>query len=83
MKPLFAPMTVRVADGSIIVCASELQCAEWSVQGYIFHSNLRVLQLGLFDLIIGMDWLEAFSPMKVDWMNKWMTIPYGPQHVTL
>lgn len=34
-------------------------------------------------MIVGMDWLEAFSPMKVDWLNKWMSIPYGPRHVVL
>jgi len=30
-----------------------------------------------------MDWLERFSPMKVHWGNKWMTIPYQQSHVTL
>jgi hypothetical protein len=34
-------------------------------------------------MILGMDWLEAFSPMKVDWRNKWMIIPYGSDHVQL
>jgi hypothetical protein len=23
-----------------------------------------------------MDWLHRYSPMHVDWTNKWMTIPY-------
>lgn len=34
-------------------------------------------------MIVGMDWLEAFSPMKVDWQHKWMSIPYGQRHVLL
>lgn len=34
-------------------------------------------------MIVGMDWMEAFSPMKIDWRNKWMKILYGPNHVTL
>jgi hypothetical protein len=45
--------------------------------GYSFQSALKVPPLGSFDLIIGMDWLEAFSPMKVHWCNKWMAISYG------
>jgi hypothetical protein len=39
--------------------------AVWSIQGYEFHSNLKVLPLASYDMILGMDWLEAFSPMKV------------------
>lgn len=34
-------------------------------------------------MIVGMDWLEAFSPMKIDWIQKRMKIPYGNTHVTL
>ena len=34
-------------------------------------------------MIVGMDWLEAFSPMRVDWQHKWMSIPYGQHHVVL
>lgn len=34
-------------------------------------------------MIVGMDWLEAFSPMKVDWHHKWMSIPYGQSSVVL
>ncbi|CAD6273351.1 unnamed protein product [Miscanthus lutarioriparius] len=49
--------------------------------------NLRPLPkpmtLGSYDMIVGMDWLEAFSPMRVDWQHKWMGIPYGQHHVVL
>uniref|UniRef100_A0A0A9BU64 Uncharacterized protein n=1 Tax=Arundo donax TaxID=35708 RepID=A0A0A9BU64_ARUDO len=27
-------------------------------------------------MILGMDWLELYSPMKVHWKHKWMSIPY-------
>jgi hypothetical protein len=30
------------------------------------------LPLSFYDIIVGMDWLERFSPMKVDWKLKWM-----------
>lgn len=83
LQKLPSPMTVRMADGGSIVCSAELQCAERSVQGHSFHSTLRILQLGSYDMIVGMDWLEAFSPMKVDWRNKWMKIPYGHGHIVL
>jgi hypothetical protein len=30
-----------------------------------------------------MDWLEKFSPMKVDWKQKWMQIPLETSTVVL
>jgi hypothetical protein len=35
-----------------------------------------LLPLSTYDIILGMDWLQLFSPMKVDWKNHWLTIPY-------
>jgi hypothetical protein len=58
-------------------CTEELVSAEWSVQGYSFHSNLKILPLTSFDMIMGMDWLEAFSPMKIHWLQRWISFPYG------
>jgi hypothetical protein len=77
MRKLVVPMLVRVADGGTITCDSELPQVEWSVQGHSFHSTFKVIPLGSFDIILGMDWLEAFSPMRVSWKDKWMSIPYG------
>lgn len=77
LHQLDSPVSVQVADGGSISCYQELSMAVWSVQGYEFHSNLKVLPLGSYDMIIGMDWLDAFSPMKVHWAQKWMMIPYG------
>jgi hypothetical protein len=30
-----------------------------------------------------MDWLEQFSPMKIHWSKKWLSIPYQGQTVVL
>jgi hypothetical protein len=56
---------VQVANGSRMQSSSELLQAEWSIQGYVFKSDLKVLPLQNFDMVIGMEWLERFSPMKV------------------
>lgn len=83
VRLLPVPMTVRVADGGVLSCQSELPDMELEVQDHSFHSTLRVLSLGSYDIILGMDWLSAFSPMKVNWQDKWMSIPYGPSAVVL
>lgn len=67
---------MRVANGDSLTCSQQLPATAWSVHGYTFYSNLKVLPLASYDMIIGMDWLEAHSPMKVHWKEKWMTIPY-------
>lgn len=83
VQPLSVPLSVRVADGGSVQCVSQIPDAEWVVQGHRFHSTLHILALGSYDMIVGMDWLEAFSPMKVDWKGKWLSIPYGRRQVLL
>ncbi|XP_021317789.1 uncharacterized protein LOC110435983 [Sorghum bicolor] len=82
-QPLPHPVSVKVANGDTILCETVIPDVEWSVQSYTFHSTFRVLPLGSYDIILGMDWLEAFSPMKVNWRNKWMSISYGSGSVLL
>lgn len=67
LQPLPKPVSVQVANGLQITCDTEIPMAEWSVQQYYFHSTLKVLDIGTYDMIINMDWLQAFSIMKIDW----------------
>jgi predicted aspartyl protease len=51
------PMTVRVANGQWIQTNKVVQGLRWWIQGYTFNTNARVLELGAYDLILGMYWL--------------------------
>jgi hypothetical protein len=42
-----------------------------------------VLPLQHFDVVLGYDWLEEFSPMKVHWAEKWIAVPYAEGTVVL
>lgn len=77
------PITVRVANGQTLTCDTHIPSAHWFIQNCSFSSTLKILPLSHFDLIIGMDWLESFSPMKVHWKAKWMCIPYEGSTVFL
>ena len=66
-----------VANGSQLWCDTEFKHLQWSVQQCSFVSVAKVLPLSQYDLIVGMDWLAAHSPMEIDWRYKWMTITYG------
>lgn len=41
------------------------------------------LQLNSYDLILGMDWLERYSPMEIDWKAKWISLPYNGDQLVL
>ena len=77
------PFSVRVANGAIMPCSTMVSGAVWNIQQYQFTHDLKVLPLPQYDFILGMDWLQLFSPMKVDWKNQWLNIPYRGQNVRL
>ncbi|WVZ90411.1 hypothetical protein U9M48_036717 [Paspalum notatum var. saurae] len=46
-------------------------------------SDLKIIPLAFYDLIIGMELLEQYSPMKVHWGLKWLHIPVKGKLVQL
>jgi hypothetical protein len=76
VQPLSRKITVKVANGQVLNCEHHLSKDEWYISNYKFRSDLIFVQLPSVDLVVGMDWLQAYSPMEVDWYNKWMAIPY-------
>jgi hypothetical protein len=77
------PVQVKVANGSILTCLSSVLRCEWMTQGWVFYTDLKVLNLGSYDIILGMDWLMAHSPMQVDWVNKLLTVSWRKESITL
>jgi 5S rRNA maturation endonuclease (ribonuclease M5) len=74
---------VSVADGSKMLSDSAVQDLTWFAQGHEFQSDARVLSLGCYDIILGMDWLESHSTMWVDWKRKRMRFSYKGSRVVL
>lgn len=60
-----APIKVQVANGEVMFCDSQVVSSDWVIGDCYFSSPLKVLPLQHFDMILGMDWLESFSPMKI------------------
>jgi hypothetical protein len=53
------------ADGTPMVCDQIISNLQWSTQGHTFTSEVGVLPLKCYDMILGEDWLESCSPMWV------------------
>ena len=77
------PLTVRVANGGVMRCDQELPACPWQTHGVTFDTNLKVLPLGCYDVILGIDWLAQHSPMKVHWLEKTMDFDYKGDTVHL
>ena len=78
-----ASYKVQVANGDILQCSAIAENCCWSMAAHSFTHSLKLLPLSSYDIVVGMDWLEKFSPMRVDWRNKWMQIPMGTSTVVL
>ena len=76
-------LAVKVANGEMVLCSAQLPAAVWSIQQYQFTHDFKVLPITHYDIILGMDWLQLFSPMKVDWLHRWLVIPYKGTTVRL
>jgi len=57
---------VSVANGAELQCTKEVLDCSWYTQGHTFSSSFKILPLGSYDVILGMDWLEYHSPMLID-----------------
>jgi Retroviral aspartyl protease len=77
------PMVVMVANGEKMVTDSKCTSLQFSIQGYEFKHEMRLLPVRGYDLILGLDWLSQFGPMTVDWKHKWVEFPINNQTVRL
>lgn len=66
------PISVKVANGQIIQCNKKVIQLEWWNCGKTFHADAIVLPISAYDMVMGMDWLEQFSPMLCAWDKKWV-----------
>jgi hypothetical protein len=64
-QPLPSHVHVTVANGAEILCAYELPNLMWEIQGHTFQCSFKIIPLGCYDAILGMDWLSSHSPMNI------------------
>jgi hypothetical protein len=61
---------VKVANGEVLYCDYYVHQVQWWANGHMFSTDMRVLDLRAFDVILGYDWIWAHSPMLCDWDKK-------------
>lgn len=77
------PVKVKVASGHALDCNTMVKNLEWWSHGHFYHTDMRVLPLGVFDAILGYEWLMEHSPMECDWIDKVLQFKDAGQWVKL
>jgi hypothetical protein len=78
-----SPVNIKVANRQTIVCNKKVVQLEWWCSGKTFVADAFVLPQAAYDMVIGMDWLEKFSPMLCAWDKKWVKFRYEGEMVKL
>lgn len=74
---------VKTANGQLLHCSNAILGCQFTIAGHQFSHDLKILHLDSYDLILGMDWLEKYSPMHIHWRSKWISLPYQDSTILL
>mgnify|MGYP000974018826 FL=1 len=72
-----------MAGGAQLYCTQVVKQCSWQCKQAEFKTDFRLLQLGHYDGILGLDWLASHSPMVIDWEQKWFSFQYQGSWITL
>lgn len=65
-----SPVQVTTATGDTVISDAMVKAVAWKANGHTFRTDMRVLDLGPYDAILGFDWLSSHSPMQCNWEHK-------------
>ncbi|GJU49718.1 reverse transcriptase domain-containing protein [Tanacetum coccineum] len=68
--------SVELADGKSLTTNTILRGCTLNLQNHLFKIDLLPIELGSFDIIIGMDWM-AEHRVEVMCYEKYIRVPYG------
>ncbi|GKF19947.1 putative reverse transcriptase domain-containing protein, partial [Tanacetum coccineum] len=73
---------VELADGRIIWVNTVLLGCTLNFLNHPFHVDLMPVEMGTYDVIIGMDWLTKYQAV-IDCAKKIVRIPFGPSSIQI
>jgi hypothetical protein len=74
---------VQLANGHLLVTDKEVHQLQWWIQGHTLQTDMKVLDLGAYDAILGYDWLKQHSPMSCHWEHKTMSFVENGRDIVL
>jgi hypothetical protein len=76
-------VSVKVASGDVLQCDRMVPQLSWWAQGHTFETDMRVLPLGAYDAILGVDWLKQCGEMRCSWVTKTLKFEHRGKEITL
>jgi hypothetical protein len=76
-------LPVKVANGELMVSREQVKGLNWWSQGNTFSTDMRLLDLGAYDAILGVNWLKQFGKMTIEWAAKYLSFQYNGKKITL
>lgn len=78
-----APIQVTVANGAKLQSYQMVSNFTWWSLGNTFSNDTRVLTLPYYDLVLGMDWLEKYSPMWIHSKRRLLRFTHDGKRISL
>jgi Retroviral aspartyl protease len=63
---ILTPLTVVTASGTKLTTSHICGQLQFTLQNHSFLADLRLLQVTSHDIILGMDWINSYSPLTYD-----------------
>ncbi|XP_027172283.1 uncharacterized protein LOC113771935 [Coffea eugenioides] len=77
------PFTVTMGDGNLVTSGAYCPKVSWNVQNNKFCFDLRIMELGDWDLILGVDWMHNYSSITFDFRQLKISMFHQGEVVTL
>ena len=74
-------MTATVANGERVACPGVIQNAPFSIADTMFHTDLFVMPLTGYDVVLGTRWLGTLGPIVWDFATRFMSFQHHGRSV--
>lgn len=64
-----SPFSVTMANGASVTSEAACLGVTWKIQDFRFKFDLKLMELGSWDIILGVDWMCYFSPITFDFQE--------------
>ncbi|GAB2295851.1 hypothetical protein Dimus_038383 [Dionaea muscipula] len=61
-----SPLKVAAANGELMTSVATCPNFTWKMSGKPFEANLKVLDLGSTNIVLGLDWMKEYYPITLD-----------------
>ncbi|XP_042032197.1 uncharacterized protein LOC121778871 [Salvia splendens] len=77
------PFRVYVGNDASLICSHISRQTKLSMQGTEFLTDLHILDVHAWDVILGMDWLESLGRISADFVGKTLEFRRGDKSIIL